>query len=244
MLRVAGWAGSLGAMQALAYDMAAARGPAGWVVPYLLEVSCMPGRSRVGTPDTSPDLEILTLEEAAAYLSMTPRTLTAVLQGGHLPAARFGSTWRLRRLYLDRALNGEGPGEPPGRPEGAKEVLSLEEAAAYLRILRPTISGMLHRGDITAAHLGSHWRIRRSLLDDALDSSQPKAPLLRGQAIARATATSINTTATETSSAPAGSDAGGSDPGDTTTVGVAPQPGSGGASADPGRAAVDPEDQT
>lgn len=49
--------------------------------------------------------EIMTLEEVAAYLRLTPQTIYKWAQEGKIPAAKLGKEWRFRRGILDRWLD-------------------------------------------------------------------------------------------------------------------------------------------
>ena len=51
--------------------------------------------------------ELLTCEEAAAYLRVHPRTVTRLLTAGRLPGVKVGRQWRLRKADLDAYLAGE-----------------------------------------------------------------------------------------------------------------------------------------
>lgn len=48
-----------------------------------------------------PD-EILTIEEVAAYLKASKRTVYRLASSGKLPAFKLGGTWRFRRRDLDQ----------------------------------------------------------------------------------------------------------------------------------------------
>ena len=45
--------------------------------------------------------EIMTLEEVAQYLKLTPQTIYAWAQQGKIPAAKLGKEWRFRRDLID-----------------------------------------------------------------------------------------------------------------------------------------------
>ncbi|PUE22902.1 AlpA family transcriptional regulator [Limnohabitans sp. MMS-10A-160] len=47
------------------------------------------------------DIEILTLDEVAAYLKAGKRTVYRLAAEGKLPAFKLGGTWRFRRSDLD-----------------------------------------------------------------------------------------------------------------------------------------------
>lgn len=59
------------------------------------------GKAR--TPDFNND--ILTLEEVASYLRLTPQTIYKWAQEGRIPAAKLGKEWRFRKSILDRWLD-------------------------------------------------------------------------------------------------------------------------------------------
>jgi excisionase family DNA binding protein len=48
-----------------------------------------------------PD-EILTIEEVAAYLKASKRTVYRLAASGKIPAFKLGGTWRFRRSDLDQ----------------------------------------------------------------------------------------------------------------------------------------------
>ena len=48
------------------------------------------------------DHEILTIEEVAAYLRLTPQTIYKWAQEKRIPAAKLGKEWRFRRSIIDR----------------------------------------------------------------------------------------------------------------------------------------------
>ena len=68
-----------------------------------------PGDRRAGP---APAGEILTLEEVAAYLRLTPQTIYKWAQEKRIPAVKLGKEWRFRRSILDRWLDEQivGPG--------------------------------------------------------------------------------------------------------------------------------------
>lgn len=49
--------------------------------------------------------EILTLEEAAAFLKAGKRTLYRFAQRGQIPAFKLGATWRFRRSEIERWID-------------------------------------------------------------------------------------------------------------------------------------------
>ena len=54
-----------------------------------------------------------------------------------------------------------------------EEILSLDEAAQYLRIKRRTLYSLAARGVVPAAKIGGQWRFRRSQLDGLFE--EPRA---------------------------------------------------------------------
>jgi excisionase family DNA binding protein len=62
---------------------------------------------------TSPEDEILTIDEVAEYLHLSPQTIYKWAQERRIPAAKLGKEWRFRRSLIDRWLDdimlGPGP---------------------------------------------------------------------------------------------------------------------------------------
>lgn len=52
-----------------------------------------------------PGNEILTIEEVAEYLRLTPQTIYKWAQERRIPAVKLGKEWRFRRSVLDRWLD-------------------------------------------------------------------------------------------------------------------------------------------
>jgi excisionase family DNA binding protein len=46
--------------------------------------------------------DIMTLEEVAAYLKVTPQTIYAWAQQKKIPAAKLGKEWRFKKGIIDR----------------------------------------------------------------------------------------------------------------------------------------------
>ena len=56
-------------------------------------------------PSSYPPAEgILTPDEAAAYLRVTPRTVTKLLREGTIKGIKIGKFWRIRKVDLDMFL--------------------------------------------------------------------------------------------------------------------------------------------
>lgn len=51
--------------------------------------------------------EVLTAEEAAAYLRVSMNTMRKLLRDGEIPAAKVGREWRIKRAALDTFLDGQ-----------------------------------------------------------------------------------------------------------------------------------------
>lgn len=71
----------------------------------------MSGRDR---RDGYPQNEILTIEEVATYLRLTPQTIYKWAQEKRIPAVKLGKEWRFRRSVIDRwfdeqLLGGDSP---------------------------------------------------------------------------------------------------------------------------------------
>ena len=52
-----------------------------------------------------PDNDVLTLEEVASYLRLTPQTIYKWAQEKRIPAAKLGKEWRFRKTIIDRWLD-------------------------------------------------------------------------------------------------------------------------------------------
>ena len=57
------------------------------------------------THGPSLDSEILTIEEVAAYLRLTPQTIYKWAQEKRIPAAKLGKEWRFRKSIVDQWLD-------------------------------------------------------------------------------------------------------------------------------------------
>jgi excisionase family DNA binding protein len=62
----------------------------------------------------APGNEILTLEEVAEYLRLTPQTIYKWAQERRIPAVKLGKEWRFRRSILDRWLDEQMVGDGSG----------------------------------------------------------------------------------------------------------------------------------
>ena len=64
--------------------------------------------------ESSSNNEILTLEEVAAYLRLTPQTIYKWAQEKRIPAAKLGKEWRFRKSIIDRWLDDQMLGGDSG----------------------------------------------------------------------------------------------------------------------------------
>ncbi|MGH7700378.1 MAG: helix-turn-helix domain-containing protein [Gemmatimonadales bacterium] len=64
--------------------------------------------------ESMPSNEILTIEEVAAYLRLTPQTIYKWAQEKRLPAVKLGKEWRFRKSILDRWLDAQILGPESG----------------------------------------------------------------------------------------------------------------------------------
>ena len=53
----------------------------------------------------APGNDILTLEEIASYLRLTPQTIYKWAQEKRIPGAKLGKEWRFRKSIIDRWLD-------------------------------------------------------------------------------------------------------------------------------------------
>lgn len=61
--------------------------------------------TRDGDRESRPRNEILTIEEVAAYLRLTPQTIYKWAQEKRIPAVKLGKEWRFRKSILDRWID-------------------------------------------------------------------------------------------------------------------------------------------
>jgi excisionase family DNA binding protein len=61
--------------------------------------------TRDGRRDPGFDNEILTIEEVARYLRLTPQTIYKWAQEKRIPGAKLGKEWRFRKSIIDRWLD-------------------------------------------------------------------------------------------------------------------------------------------
>ena len=62
------------------------------------------------------ETDILTLDEAAEYLRVHPRTLRVKASEGQIPGAKVGRVWRFHRQQLESWLLQGGVLGPPDEP--------------------------------------------------------------------------------------------------------------------------------
>lgn len=63
------------------------------------------------------ETDILTLDEAAEYLRVHPRTLRVKASEGQIPGAKVGRVWRFHRQQLESWLLQGGVLGPPDEPD-------------------------------------------------------------------------------------------------------------------------------
>jgi excisionase family DNA binding protein len=64
-------------------------------------------------------------------------------------------------------------------PTGTNEVLTLTEAAAYLRVSEAEVLELARRGDVPGRKIGSDWRFHKEALSDWLRAPSPHERLMR-----------------------------------------------------------------
>jgi excisionase family DNA binding protein len=70
--------------------------------------------TRDGHREAVPSNEILTIEEVAAYLRLTPQTIYKWAQEKRIPAAKLGKEWRFRKSIIDRWVDDQILGNDSG----------------------------------------------------------------------------------------------------------------------------------
>jgi excisionase family DNA binding protein len=110
---------------------------------------------------------------AAALLQLSPRTLRRMVLQGNLSATREGTKLQFTPDDLT----------PLSVPDGplTDRLLTVPEAAAYLRISTTTVRQLIRQGSIPAAAVtGSErrrWRFNRQDLDDWLAKQRTSQPI-------------------------------------------------------------------
>jgi len=61
-----------------------------------------------------PPHDLMTAQEVAARLRVSPATVYVWLKAGVLPACKIGGTWRVRRHELETRINGDSEGTSMG----------------------------------------------------------------------------------------------------------------------------------
>lgn len=87
---------------------------------------------------------------------------------------RFGCAPVMVWVGLGRVRDGSGRGAPGGEVE--KDVMTLKEVAAYLKLGEKSVQGMAERGEMPAANVDGQWRFMKLLIDDWLACSTVMPP--------------------------------------------------------------------
>ncbi len=66
--------------------------------------------------------------------------------------------------------------EPEPFSDGSPEVMTPEQAAAYLQINRETLYRYIRGGRIAASKIGRSWRLRKADLDRFLEENRYRGP--------------------------------------------------------------------
>ncbi|KKL70111.1 hypothetical protein LCGC14_2108170 [marine sediment metagenome] len=66
----------------------------------------------MGAPQ--PQSDVLTLDEAAAFLRLHRNTLRKLAQDGKVPARKYGAQWRFSRRLLEEHLRERSQPDPDG----------------------------------------------------------------------------------------------------------------------------------
>src|SRR6185369_6274489 len=89
--------------------------------------------------------QVCTPDEAAEFLGVTPRRVTALIAAGQLPAEQFGGTWAILRKDLSAlgAMIEAKGGMPSGRPRLPLKIFGSYRIAEYAEgTLLGTVEGL------------------------------------------------------------------------------------------------------
>ncbi len=59
------------------------------------------------------------------------------------------------------------------------DILTLDELHTYLKIPKPTLYSLAQSGKIPAAKIGKHWRFRKAVIDEWLNTQEGSPSLQR-----------------------------------------------------------------
>jgi len=90
--------------------------------------------------------ELMTLEEVAAYLRVTKKTIYKLLRKGDIPAAKVGRSWRFEKTTIDKWLREKWVG-------AKANILVIDDEEIIRSLFKDTLEELGHR--VMAAETGS-----------------------------------------------------------------------------------------
>ncbi|WP_372808588.1 PTS sugar transporter subunit IIA [Pontiella sp.] len=113
--------------------------------------------------------EIMTIEEVAAYLRVSERTVYDWAQKGDLPGGKLGTTWRFKRSevqrWVDRHLGGTSPAPVPASPNALtlQTILSPERTVLIESEFKKEALGQLARVLSTSPLIGDARELEEAI---------------------------------------------------------------------------------
>lgn len=111
---------------------------------------------------------LLTPKEVANILGVTQDTVRGWIKAGKLGAIKLaGKLIRIKQSELDRFIR-EGQislGRESSKAPGEPDLLTVREAACYLRVRKDTLYKWLREGKIPHIKINRHIRVARTALD-------------------------------------------------------------------------------
>ncbi len=104
----------------------------------------------------------LKVKEAAARLGVSAASIYRWAKLGQIPVRRFGGSLRIPEAVLAKA------DESRTGPLVSSSILTLREAAQYLKVSRTTLYDLVGRGLVPGRRVGSVWRFHVGQLDEFL----------------------------------------------------------------------------
>jgi excisionase family DNA binding protein len=101
--------------------------------------------------------------QVAKILGISRQRVNQLIYSGKLPSISFGPrVVRIVKADLERFIANRGDGVPP--VPAPLEFLTVEEAAAQLRVSTATVTNLIKRGELKASWVGKAWKIKATNL--------------------------------------------------------------------------------
>lgn len=115
--------------------------------------------------------KIMTVDEVASYLVVTPPTVYALAQSGKMPGRKIGRLWRFSKPAI---VAWSGGGELLSNPnsELKGKVVGTHGLAAFLRVADSTIYEAMQKQFVPGRKVGRQWRFSLLVITEWLKNCQ------------------------------------------------------------------------